>query len=292
LSYDAVVGFPLPISLSPSKVESFISCPLAFRFSAVDRLPDPPSVASARGSLVHRALELLFCAPAGERTPGTARRCLDEAVAELQTSADWAWLALDAEAEAGFLAEAEAMVGRYFSLEDPRSVREIGLELRLEVEVGGVTLRGIIDRLELDGDGELVVTDYKTGRPPSERHEQARLSGVHFYAYLCERLFGRRPSRIQLLYLGEPMAIVARPTEQSIRYLPKRAGALWSAIERACSNGQFRERPSGLCDYCAYKAWCPAYGGDPARAQEEAPVVFGLAGRDGPSRRTTVPSAA
>ncbi len=269
------MGFPLPVSLSPSKVESFTSCPLAFRFSAVDRLPDPPSLPAAKGTLVHRALELLFCRPAPQRTLTAALAGLGDAAAELRASPDWGWLALDAEGEAAFLAEAAAMVRRYFALEDPRTVRDIGLELRLEVELGGVVLRGVIDRLELDADGQLVVTDYKTGRPPAAEREQGKLGGVHFYAYLCERLFGRRPARIQLLYLSDPVAIVARPTDISLRYLPKRAEALWQAVERACTSGEFRPRPSALCGYCAYQRWCPVYGGDPARAMEEAPVAFG-----------------
>ena len=49
-----------------------------------------------------------------------------------------------------------------------------------------LALRGIIDRLELR-DGELVVTDYKTGRAPSVNWEQKSLAGVHFYSFLCER---------------------------------------------------------------------------------------------------------
>ena len=58
----------------------------------------------------------------------------------------------------------------------------------METELAGTRLRGIIDRLELTADGELVVTDYKTGRPPSERYEQSKLGGVHFYSLLCERV--------------------------------------------------------------------------------------------------------
>jgi putative RecB family exonuclease len=50
----------VPHGLSPSKVESFKSCALAFRFSAIDRLPEPPSPWATKGTLVHRALELLF----------------------------------------------------------------------------------------------------------------------------------------------------------------------------------------------------------------------------------------
>jgi len=147
-------------------------------------------------------------------------------------------------------------------------VHPIGLELRLEVQVGSLTLRGIIDRLDLDADGELVVTDYKTGKVPGVNFEQNRLGGVHFYAFLCEQVLGRRPARVQLLYLQEPVAIIATPTEQSIRGLRQRTEAIWQAVERACIREDFRPRPSRLCDYCNFQAYCPAFGGDPSRASE------------------------
>ena len=65
-SYDGGV-FDVPTSLSPSRVESFTSCPLAFRFTSIERLDDPPTVHTTRGSLVHRALQLAFTAPPGSR---------------------------------------------------------------------------------------------------------------------------------------------------------------------------------------------------------------------------------
>ena len=58
----------LPSSLSPSKVSTFTDCALAFRFSSIDRLPEPPSAPATKGTLVHAALERLFCLPADERT--------------------------------------------------------------------------------------------------------------------------------------------------------------------------------------------------------------------------------
>jgi putative RecB family exonuclease len=158
----------------------------------------------------------------------------------------------------------------YFQLEDPTSIRPIGLELRLDAVVGGVALRGIIDRLELDEHGELVVTDYKTGRTPSERDERGRLGGVQFYSRLCEQVFGRRPARVQLLYVAEPVAITTIPSDQSARFLDKQVAALWSAVTRACEVDDFRPRTSRLCDFCGFKAYCPAFGGDPALAQAAA----------------------
>jgi hypothetical protein len=122
--------------------------------------------------------------------------------------------------------------------------------------------------LELDADGELVITDYKTGRAPSEAYEQGRLGGVHFYAFLCEQMLGRRPARVQLLHLREPLAISTVPSDQSIRGLRMQTGAIWSAIERACDQEDFRPRPGRMCGFCAYQAYCPAFGGDPALAAE------------------------
>jgi putative RecB family exonuclease len=261
------MSFQLPSSLSPSKVSSFKDCALAFRFSAIDHLPEPPLAPATKGTLVHRALELLMLESPAERTVAVGLACLDRAAAEIASHPDYSELALSAEAAAEFRADAEVLVRRYFELEDPRRVRPIGLELRLEVPLGNRVLRGIIDRLELDDDGELVVTDYKTGKAPAVSYEQSRLGGVHFYAFLCEHLFGKRPSRVQLLYLSEPIAIVATPSDQSIRGFQQRAQAVWSAIQRACERDDFRPHPSPLCDWCAFQQYCPAFGGNPAEAQ-------------------------
>ena len=266
------MALPLPTSLTPSKVASFKDCALAFKFSNIDRLPEPPSPHTTKGTLVHRALELLFCKEAGERTVPMALGCLQQAQADLRDDPEYAGLGLTPDEEATFLSEAEALLRNYFLLEDPSSIHPIGIELKLEVEVGSLRLRGVIDRLELDA-GRLVVTDYKSGRAPKQRYEQGRLGGVHFYAFLCERLFGRRPDRIQLLYLQEPVAIIAEPTEQSIKGLEQRATAIWHAVERACETENFKPRPSGLCDWCSFRSYCPAWGGDPAKANELLPLV-------------------
>jgi putative RecB family exonuclease len=223
---------------------------------------------------VHRALELLFTEDPAERTLEAALSALDRAVTEFQTDPEFTLLGLTSEAEAAFIDDAERLVRRYFTMEDPRRVRDIGLELRLEVTVGDLTLRGIIDRLDLDDDGELVVTDYKTGRPPMASREQSKLAGVHFYAFLCQQLFGKRPVRVQLLYLSTGETIVATPTEQSVNFLPRRTLAVWSAVEKACLAGDFRARTSALCKFCAFQRWCPAYGGDPDKAALEAPSLF------------------
>lgn len=265
------MALELPPSLSPSKVASFQDCALAFRFSAIDRLPEPPSLPATRGTLVHAALERLFCAEPAERTIEHALVCLADAAEAMADDPELVDLGLDDAAHADLLADADGLVRRYFELEDPTTVHPIGIELKLEAKLGSLALRGIIDRLELDEDGRLVVTDYKTGRAPPERFEQGRLGGVHFYSFLCEELFGQRPARIQLLYLADPVAIVSEPSEQSTRGLRTKVAAIWNAVERACERENFGPRPGKLCDWCSFKAYCPAFGGDPAQAVELLP---------------------
>ena len=264
------MAFPVPSTLSPSKVTSFTDCALAFRFSAIDRLPEPPTVAATRGTLVHAALESLHCLEPGDRTLDAALACLDEAAVALGDDPEYAALDLDDEAATAFRAEAADLVRNYFRLEDPTTVRAIGLELRVEAEVDGIRLRGIIDRLELDADGELVVTDYKTGAAPSTQYERKRLSGVHIYSLLCEQLLGRRPRTVQLLYLKDPLALTTTPSDRSTRGTRRTLGAVWQAVERACEREDFRPQPSRLCSYCAFQAYCPTFGGDPAEARRLA----------------------
>jgi putative RecB family exonuclease len=268
------MSLPLPTSLSPSKVSSFKECALAFRYSAIDHLPEPPSLHAVKGTLVHRALELLMLEEdPGGRTLETALDKLARAAAEMATDSEFTGLHLDLETEEEFVADAEQLIRNYFDLEDPNAVRVMGTELLLSVQIGSLTLRGIIDRLELDDAGEMVVTDYKTGRAPGSAYEQPRLGGVHFYAFLCEQVFGRRPSRVQLLHLREPLIISTVPSEQSIRGLRQRATAVWDAVERACQDEDFRPKPGRLCQFCAYHAYCPAWGGDPAMAAEAAAAI-------------------
>lgn len=267
--------FPVPTSLSPSRVESFLSCPMAFRFASIEKLPEPPSIHATRGSLVHRALELLFMLDPGARGAEAAVSSLATAIVEYGADPDFTNLHLSDAQAAVFFSEAADLVDSYLRMEDPKSVRDIGLELRLEAPVGGLSLRGIIDRLDLDSDGELIVTDYKTGRAPSARYEQGRLAGVHFYSFLCEALFGRRPAKIRLMYLKTGEVIEATPSAQSVRFITTRTTAVWKAVEKACQTGDFKPRPSTLCGSCAFKQWCPAFGGVPELAAVEAPRSFG-----------------
>ena len=116
--------------------------------------------------MVHRALELLFMRPNAERTPEALADVVPRRSPSTASTPTSSCCASTPTAAAKLRATAGRWSTSTSRMEDPTAVRDIGLELRLEAQVGALALRGIIDRLELDADGELVVTDYKTGRAP------------------------------------------------------------------------------------------------------------------------------
>ena len=254
------MGLPLPSTLTPSKLGRFVSCPLAFRYSYIDRLPEPSTTYQVRGTLVHRALQRLYSESNGcERTPQRAREALDEAWLDLEESEEVLGLCLDGPQRQALQSESQRLLERYFDIEDPSSVLPVGLELDLRAQLGSVEIRGIIDRLDRLPDGTFVLVDYKTGRSPRPDHARSRLGGVQFYALLCESVLGVRPHEVRLMYLGDQVVIVEEPTDQSMRGIRQRATAVWTAIERACETGDFRPNPSPLCRSCAFRPSCPAW---------------------------------
>ena len=256
------MGLQVLGSITASKVSSFKECGLAFRLSVIDKIPQPITPWTLRGTLAHTVLDRLYFRYDGtNRTRERALELAEEVWAEALTEGALSGLESTATNLHSLHREMRTLVLQDFEAEDPTKVTALATELRLETSLGGVTLRGVIDRLDLNDDGTLTVTDYKTGKLPGEVQENERLSGVYFYALLCEKVLGQRPSRVQLVYLRDATRIVASPTEQTLKGLTSRTEAVWRAVCNACEREDFRPRPSKLCRFCCYQDLCPAQGG-------------------------------
>jgi putative RecB family exonuclease len=263
-SGDAAESAGVP-SLSPSRASDFLTCPLLYRFRVIDRLPEPPSPAAARGTLVHAVLERLFDEPAARRTPQQARALLQPQWERLAAAdPELAGLFADEAERGGWLSEAGAMLDRYFTLEDPTRIEPSDRELAVAATLdSGLLLRGYIDRLDVAATGEIRIVDYKTGASPREEFEARALFQMKFYAVALWLTRGQIPKLLQLIYLGNGEIVRYAPDEADLRATVRKIEALWRAIQRARSTGDWRYRQSRLCDWCAHQAICPAYGGTP-----------------------------
>jgi putative RecB family exonuclease len=273
---DTAVDAPLPPailgSLSPSRAADFKACPLLYRFRTIDRLPETPSRAAVRGTMVHAVLEQLFELPAAGRTLEAARELLPEvwqrmAADEPDIAALFDEAGTDDDADAAsladWLASASQLLGNYFALEDPSRLEPVAREQLIEVVIDGLRLRGYIDRLDENDRGELRVVDYKTGATPREAFEAKALFQMKFYALVLWRTRGVVPKQLRLMYLADTDTLSYEPDAEELTRFERTVQAIWAAIERATREADFRPSPGRLCEWCDHHDLCPAFGGTP-----------------------------
>jgi putative RecB family exonuclease len=253
-------------SLSPSRALDFKNCALLYRFRVIDKLPEPPSIDAARGTVIHGILERLFDLAAPDRTIAAAIELAEpQWQAVLETDEELA--ALVAELPGGLhgLLESTAeLLDSYFALEDPRRLepaeREVMVEGRL---ASGVHLKGFVDRLDRSPAGDLRVVDYKSGKSPAEAFEGKALFQLRFYALLLWRSTGVLPKLLRLYYLRDREVLDYSPDAADLTSLERQLEAIAIAITKARETGDFRHKPSKLCGWCDHQAICPAFGGTP-----------------------------
>src|SRR6202167_2848711 len=254
-------------ALSPSRAADFKQCPLLYRFRAIDRRPEPPSTAQVRGSWVHAALEQLYGLPAAERGPQTVDALVGPAWEQVIAGEPELAGQLDAEQQIQVLDEARMLLSGYYRLEDPTRFDPQSCEQRIEVELAdGTLLRGIIDRIDVAPTRELRVVDYKTGKAPPEARALAEFNAMFqmkFYSVALLRSRCVLPTRLRLISLADGQLLHYSPDEAELLRFEKTLTAIWRAIQSAGATGDFRPRPSRMCDWCPHHEHCPIFGGTP-----------------------------
>ena len=252
---------PLPQSLSPSRLSDFQACPRRYQHASIDRIPQPASYASAKGRFVHYVFERLYQLPATERTIDSARTFVTNAVEEILTDDVRREISLDDAMMTRLHEETEAIIVRFFEMEDPKAVQHEGVELRIGVDVKGAPMYGILDRLDRDEDGSLTIVDYKTGGLPNRNYDSQTFANAELYAALCEAHLGERPTKIRLMYVAHGQSIERPVTEVVTNARAQAAAGAWSRITRYYDEGDFPATPStNACRFCSFKDLCRADG--------------------------------
>ncbi len=256
LPIDLPARVPQPPSrLSPSAADTFRQCPRRWRFRYVERRTEPAGEAAVVGRFAHRALELLLAAPQAERTIEKARELAREAWPETEDTDDFRELGLDDDGARAFRWKGWKAIEGLWTVEDPTKVEVDATEQALQAEVGGVPFLGIVDRVDRT-DAGLVITDYKSGKPPSARYLDDKLSQVYLYAAAVEAVRGERPARVRLLYLGQRRVdVAARPDK--VYEAVEQLRTTWDNLGTACESDEFEPRTGPLCGWCPHVADCP-----------------------------------
>ena len=174
---------------------------------------------------------------------------------------------------AAFLSGAGALLDGYFAVEDPTRLEPAERESLVSTLVDDeLLIRGYIDRLDISPAGDLRVVDYKTGGAPREAFEGRALFQLKFYALVLWRTRGVVPRVLRLLYLKDAEILDYSPDAEELERFERTLVALSQAVERAKRDRDFRPKPSRLCGWCSYQAFCPEFGGTPPPYPDPIPI--------------------
>ncbi|MBK5224921.1 MAG: PD-(D/E)XK nuclease family protein [Acidimicrobiia bacterium] len=244
-----------PHHLSPSSASLFNQCPRRWRLRYVDRMVEPPGEEALVGTFAHRVLEVLLGEVPEHRTQERAKIIAREVWPETERHPDYRSLGLDAARARAFRWKGWLAVQGLWALEDPATVAVRATEQRVSATIGGVPFLGVVDRLEECHDG-MVVTDYKSGRPPSTRFRDDKLAQVLLYAAAITETDGEAPVRARLVYLGNTI-IEAHATPDRVGEAVGALRTTWDELTAAAAGDEFAPKPGPLCGWCPHAATCP-----------------------------------
>lgn len=253
----------MPVSLSPSRLSAWESCPRQFWFRVVDRVPGRTWAHWSLGNAVHRALHDWWDVPRERRSSERAR----ELVARHWHSDGFR----DHEQSLRWRSVAQSMVWSYLERLDP-TWQPLSSERSLAVMLAGAPVNGRIDRLDEDPDlpTGVVVVDYKTGSSVSSADEARASRSLAIYAYLVRTALRRPCNRVELHHVPSGQVATAVHTEAGLQRHIERTAGLIREIDHAMDAWQgsggdgavldeaFPVKTGPLCGFCEAWSLCSA----------------------------------
>lgn len=147
-----------------------------------------------------------------------------------------------------------------WKIENPLLVTPAGLEHELNGQIGGVQIKGFIDRFSQSEDGEtFVVSDYKTGKTPKKNWVDDKFSQLLIYSHLLESTGVGKATEVELLYLKDGVKFNKNVTDIELMAVEKVVVDTKNNIDICCETEKFETTKSILCNWCSFKKECPAW---------------------------------
>ncbi len=182
----AVPKAPKKPEFSPTRLRSFLSCPMMYRLDYVDKVGKFYHRARAGftfGSTLHQALQTFH------QDGGTAAVSAPELVAKMETV--WQSQGYESAAhEAEYKVEAVRILETYHAAAGVRAeeTRPFLIEKMLKWDMGPFVLTGRIDRIDEHlSDGALEIVDYKSGRMGVTEADVKSALAMSIYQLLAKR---------------------------------------------------------------------------------------------------------
>jgi DNA helicase-2/ATP-dependent DNA helicase PcrA len=244
--------------LSYSQIETFTTCPLHYKMKYIYKLPTPQSASQSFGSAIHKTFQVFYDTLAKGDKPSNSL------ILDIYKD-NWIKEGFkDKVQEKEFYQKGKDYLSGFLKTVFDKNKLPVAQEVPFNITLTregerSIKIGGKIDKVEVDGEGNLIITDYKTGgNLPSKRDVDKNLQ-LSFYALAAENIqekpFGVAPENIRLnLYYLDQQEIFS--TERSRAQLNKAVDDIFR-VRREIEESDFKCSGHMFCLMgCEFSMFC------------------------------------
>ena len=241
---------PEPLTLSPSALSGYRTCPQRYLFGYLWSLREGPKAAMTFGAVMHTTIK---------RFVDQLRKGVKLSFDEVQGIFETEWNSK------GFEDQYQEEEYKKDGLEQLRAFhtgmiaelpQAVGQEKAFELPLdNNVIIKGRIDQINaLGNERDVEIVDYKTGRPKKDVDAKKDLQ-LSLYALAVKEILELNPVRLVFHYLQDNR-------RQETTRDAKQLDEAQKVVQEAAADiraGQFRAKRGFVCRNCAYRPICPAH---------------------------------
>jgi len=242
------------LRLSATTIETYLECPMKFKFTHLCHIPTGPQAALTFGNIMHRSVRHYF----------KLRKDGEVNFDELSQFYLGSWKS------SGFEDLYQEETYRKSGLDQLREFSEchnalpiadgVQMEVHFELPMGDVVLEGRIDQInpaEQRNPRLVQLIDYKTGRPRSQKDADKSLQ-LSVYALAARDQMGLEPEGLIFYNLTNNQPVATVRTQMELDAVQQKILAVAEEIGRMI----FSPAPGFACRYCEFVPLCPAHEED------------------------------
>ena len=254
------------LSFSYSKMGMYKECPQKYKFRYVHMLPEQPKYYFAFGSALHEVMEYVY------NPSNSAFPTLEQALSFFKTH--WDSTSFD---QKGYASMEKELLGyeegcriirAYYGKHGDSLAHPLSVEMKSTLEMDGLSLISILDRIDYLGDGRVKILDYKTGKTVQREPDQLMM-----YQKVAES----SPAILKLVQATDPKVKEIKVEKMAFYHLlslqelsferssDKEMYEFWQKVLGVADDiraGKFAPAPEeNKCRWCDYRNICPVFTG-------------------------------
>jgi DNA helicase II / ATP-dependent DNA helicase PcrA len=234
--------------LSASAIDQYERCPLAYKLSRDWRIPEEPAARMQFGAAMHVSLKAYFDGVLAGRPPDdeTVITCFLDEFSKTKIEEP-----IQREL---YEKEGREQLTRFLRSDLAKPHGEIlHTERNFSFAIGEINVRAKMDRLDQIARGEVVIVDYKTGKPKTQEDADKSLQ-LSIYA-LAARDKRLTASSLVFINLENCTAVQSSRSPKELIVTERKV----VEVARKIAAGEFEPKPGFGCNSCSYHSICPEH---------------------------------